>query len=193
MAEWSKALVLGTSLFGDVGSNPTLVKIFREFDFYRITLVFNELYNAEWKKLPRARWPSGLRRWFKAPVSSEALFMLKFNGTEGEVPHCILSNIRLVSIDRMSLFSLSVFSVPVFSCIFVRNSCEYRHRYHDTSLSTTFSITHCHPHSISTHINAAVPLVEMQKTLIARLSPALIYWEWIPPGYLGRRRQGKSG
>ncbi|OZC11614.1 hypothetical protein X798_01477, partial [Onchocerca flexuosa] len=101
--------------------------------------------------------------------------MLKFNGTEGEVPHCILSNIRLVSIDRMSLFSLSVFSVPVFSCIFVRNSCEYRHRYHDTSLSTTFSITHCHPHSISTHINAAVPLVEMQKTLIARLSPALMY------------------
>lgn len=26
MAEWSKALVLGTSLFGDVGSNPTLVR-----------------------------------------------------------------------------------------------------------------------------------------------------------------------
>ena len=28
MAEWSKALVLGTSLFGGVGSNPTPVTIF---------------------------------------------------------------------------------------------------------------------------------------------------------------------
>ena len=28
MAEWSKALVLGTSLFGDVGSNPTAAKMY---------------------------------------------------------------------------------------------------------------------------------------------------------------------
>ena len=30
VAEWSKALVLGTSLFGGVGSNPTPVTIFCE-------------------------------------------------------------------------------------------------------------------------------------------------------------------
>ena len=31
LAEWSKALVLGTSLFGGVGSNPTSVIFFFEF------------------------------------------------------------------------------------------------------------------------------------------------------------------
>ena len=29
VAEWSKALVLGTSLFGVVGSNPTAAKLFK--------------------------------------------------------------------------------------------------------------------------------------------------------------------
>ena len=29
VAEWSKALVLGTSHFGGVGSNPTTIKFFR--------------------------------------------------------------------------------------------------------------------------------------------------------------------
>uniref|UniRef100_A0A8R1Y294 Uncharacterized protein n=1 Tax=Onchocerca volvulus TaxID=6282 RepID=A0A8R1Y294_ONCVO len=82
MAEWSKALVLGTSLFGDVGSNPTLVKMFRGSDFYRIILVVDELYTTRWKSLLRARWPSGLRRWFKAPVSSEAWVRIPLSSDE---------------------------------------------------------------------------------------------------------------
>ena len=32
VAEWSKALVLGTSLFGGVGSNPTAAKYFCFFN-----------------------------------------------------------------------------------------------------------------------------------------------------------------
>ena len=36
MAEWSKALVLGTSLFGGVGSNPTAAKI-HKFYFLNIS------------------------------------------------------------------------------------------------------------------------------------------------------------
>ena len=36
MAEWSKALVLGTSLFGDVGSNPTPDMIFISFLVQRV-------------------------------------------------------------------------------------------------------------------------------------------------------------
>ncbi|KHN78248.1 hypothetical protein Tcan_05522 [Toxocara canis] len=57
MEERSKALVQGTSLFGGVGSNPTLVK------------PSDTGYSSEFSS---ARWKSGLRRWFKAPVSSEA-------------------------------------------------------------------------------------------------------------------------
>ena len=37
LAEWSKALVLGTSLFGGVGSNPTPV-IFLNYDFKHLLM-----------------------------------------------------------------------------------------------------------------------------------------------------------
>uniref|UniRef100_A0A1I7T5Q5 Uncharacterized protein n=1 Tax=Caenorhabditis tropicalis TaxID=1561998 RepID=A0A1I7T5Q5_9PELO len=36
MAEWSKALVLGTSPSGGVGSNPTLINPFEGFSFIRV-------------------------------------------------------------------------------------------------------------------------------------------------------------
>ena len=37
VAEWSKALVLGTSLFGGVGSNPTAAKI----TFFTVIMIPN--------------------------------------------------------------------------------------------------------------------------------------------------------
>ena len=36
MAEWSKALVLGTSIFGCVGSNPTSVILFFDKIFFKL-------------------------------------------------------------------------------------------------------------------------------------------------------------
>ena len=42
VAEWSKALVLGTSVFGGVGSNPTAVNIFFIFYFCSIYAFGNE-------------------------------------------------------------------------------------------------------------------------------------------------------
>ena len=49
MAERSKALVLGTSLFGGVGSNPTAAKLFAHvfFPTYAVSVVFlQEAYLA---------------------------------------------------------------------------------------------------------------------------------------------------
>ena len=39
MAEWSKALVLGTSHFGGAGSNPAAVKYFSLYLYLRLRLV----------------------------------------------------------------------------------------------------------------------------------------------------------
>ena len=41
MAEWSKALVLGTSLFGGVGSNPTAAKF--HFCIMRTLVVYSSI------------------------------------------------------------------------------------------------------------------------------------------------------
>ena len=41
MAEWSKALVLGTSHFDGVGSNPTAAKSFLFFFFFRGSNTFD--------------------------------------------------------------------------------------------------------------------------------------------------------
>ena len=43
VAEWSKALVLGTSHFGGVGSNPTTIKLFtfRRNDQFTLNLESN--------------------------------------------------------------------------------------------------------------------------------------------------------
>ena len=40
VAEWSKALVLGTSHFGGVGSNPTTIKMFILFNFSKSWISF---------------------------------------------------------------------------------------------------------------------------------------------------------
>ena len=39
VAEWSKALVLGTSHFGGVGSNPTTIKRFKPYKILKITRI----------------------------------------------------------------------------------------------------------------------------------------------------------
>ncbi len=68
MAEWSKALFLGTSHFGGVGSSPTPVIL--------LTLLYKVLFPVFWTPAHgifhpchwlhniQAGWPSGLRRWF---------------------------------------------------------------------------------------------------------------------------------
>ena len=59
MAEWSKALVLGTSHFGGVGSNPTPVIFFSflEWHFWMEThkfkyLVFAPVTSVAWVRIP---------------------------------------------------------------------------------------------------------------------------------------------
>ena len=42
MAEWTKALVLGTSLFGGMGSNPTAAK----FHFFFCSLLFYSILES---------------------------------------------------------------------------------------------------------------------------------------------------
>ena len=46
LAEWSKALVLGTSLFGGVGSNPTSVIFFSD-QFLRKTFELEKLLSLK--------------------------------------------------------------------------------------------------------------------------------------------------
>ena len=66
VAEWSKALVLGTSLFGGVGSNPTAAKysvLWAEtpLDAYgKHTLAPRHLKARDCVMM--SGWPSGLRR-----------------------------------------------------------------------------------------------------------------------------------
>ena len=52
MAEWSKALVLGTSLFGGVGSNPTAAMF--EFYIMRTLVVYSSIetpkYAIKWHR-----------------------------------------------------------------------------------------------------------------------------------------------
>ena len=43
MAEWSKALVLGTSHFDGVGSNPTAAKFFLFSFFFALSFEFSRL------------------------------------------------------------------------------------------------------------------------------------------------------
>ena len=47
MAEWSKALVLGTSLFGGVGSNPAVDIFFKANFHFQEPLTF--VLNSIWK------------------------------------------------------------------------------------------------------------------------------------------------
>ena len=49
VAEWSKALVLGTSLFGGVGSNPTAAKIL--FSCWKIPFLFSFVTNLNGRTL----------------------------------------------------------------------------------------------------------------------------------------------
>ena len=98
MAERSKALVLGTSHCGGAGSNPVLIIRFTTKNLQ--TLVLQIIEEVWVPKLQRVQqnvvcqnfkfrnvadyfyllerqvlqvgWPSGLRRWFKAPVISMA-------------------------------------------------------------------------------------------------------------------------
>ena len=61
MAEWSKALVSGTSNFDGVGSNPTPVAL----HWYKLTVLTTK------KQLTIfIGWPSGLRCWFQVLVIS---------------------------------------------------------------------------------------------------------------------------
>ena len=66
VAERSKVLVLATSLFGGVGSNPTAAR------FFAVATTFVPLLIEPTKQIwddPKGiaswvEWPSGLRRWF---------------------------------------------------------------------------------------------------------------------------------
>ncbi|GBM26144.1 hypothetical protein AVEN_87293-1 [Araneus ventricosus] len=78
-AELSKALVYGTSLFGDVGSNPTASRylFMLHFHFLLVPHFHTKCHGRRMifldisTKATAVAWQSGLRRWFKAPVSSE--------------------------------------------------------------------------------------------------------------------------
>ena len=76
MAEWSKALVLGTSLFGGVGSNPTAAKYnfcrfedeeMKNFDQRSVQLWSLSPYNSWFCQVVR------MAEWSKAPDSSVSL------------------------------------------------------------------------------------------------------------------------
>ena len=70
MAEWSKALRLGRSTFGCVGSNPTPVILFLHFHKRQISTgnaqknvkVKSITEHTQMKTIKEAGWPSGLRR-----------------------------------------------------------------------------------------------------------------------------------
>ena len=84
MAEWSKALRLGRSIFGCVGSNPTHVTFFLQTHRRLIsTRNYQKSENGNkfrahldkksiTKTIKEAGWPSGLRRCIYAAVSSDA-------------------------------------------------------------------------------------------------------------------------
>ena len=66
VAEWSKALVLGTSHFGGVGSNPTTIKrVFCCWKYVRKRWNMT-LGHISWKR--QSGWPSGLRRCVQVAV-----------------------------------------------------------------------------------------------------------------------------
>ena len=78
MAEWPKALVQGISHFGGVGSNLTLVILLKFL--YKVlfplfwTAAHGIFYHnpCYWPQYIQAGWLSGMRRWFKALVTSLA-------------------------------------------------------------------------------------------------------------------------
>ena len=61
MAEWSKALVLGTSLFGGVGSNPTPVTILNHFSTEASLVQWLEYLPS--KQVARVRFPDDAPFW----------------------------------------------------------------------------------------------------------------------------------
>ena len=79
MAEWSKALVLGTSHFGGMGSSPTPVILLTFLYKVLIPLYWTPgrgiFYHHQcyWPHNIQAGWLSGLRRLIKAPVTRVAL------------------------------------------------------------------------------------------------------------------------
>ena len=68
MAEWSKALVLGTSLFGGVGSNPTAAK----FHF----LIIRTLVVYSWIKTRRYAIEG---HWHVALIFNQNMFASRFD------------------------------------------------------------------------------------------------------------------
>ncbi len=78
MAKWSKLLVWGISHFGGEGSTPSPV-ILLTFLYKVLFPIFWKLahgifyhHTCHWPEYIQARWPSALRRWFKAAVNSMA-------------------------------------------------------------------------------------------------------------------------
>ena len=78
MAESSKALVYGIFLFDRVGSSPTpfilLAFLYKVMFPFFWTPAHGILYHhpSYWPNNIQMGWASGLRRWFKAPVTSVA-------------------------------------------------------------------------------------------------------------------------
>ena len=68
VAEWSKALVLGTSHFGGVGSNPTTIKrVFGEIR-QKLDQKFRHHDHKRFSEKRQSGWPSGLRRCVQVAV-----------------------------------------------------------------------------------------------------------------------------
>ena len=68
VAEWSKALVLGTSHFGGVGSNPTTIKrVFGEFGL-KLNQKNRHHDHERFSGSRQSGWPSGLRRCVQVAV-----------------------------------------------------------------------------------------------------------------------------
>ncbi len=76
MAEWSMVLVKGTSLFGGMGWSPTPLilstKLYKVLFPWYWTSANGISYHhpCYWHQNIQARLPSGMKRWFKAPVTS---------------------------------------------------------------------------------------------------------------------------
>ena len=92
MAEWSKAVVSGTILFGGVGSNPTPCIFFSttHTPFSSYTVCFCPLrhsYSLSVTLRPETVWPSGLRRVTRNHFSS---------GGVGSNPAAVVFSFRLL-------------------------------------------------------------------------------------------------
>ena len=116
MAEWSKALRSGRSIFGCVGSNPTPVILFLGtkcfynnedcLDRYQSSFLNRTSWiNCIKGGLSTEGWPSGLRRCVKAAVSSDEWVRIQLLSLFSSEPS-VFTTLKTLWINTNQVFSL---------------------------------------------------------------------------------------